>query len=280
MIYTLVRKKEGSVDAVISFSSISSYDEAWTATVTTQTVERGFNITDNINIEPPSYDINAVISSYSLFSQDNEISWNGEDFETNSEVNKFSHTQARDEIIRIFTEKSILTILESEQNSYNVDLTSKVEELTSGYNKEIDNCIMTSLSISNPDSATGAFFVSMKLQKIFVASVLTAELSSEEMIPALVPMKVKETEKSSSTKTTTDEDGNIVAIEEPEIGTESGNEYVGMTDAEGFIKRNAVLAPIQNETKATQFAQQKSATTGQNWGPIFVSGAWYIIPTG
>lgn len=280
MIYTLVRRKGEQVDAVISFSSISSFDESWTATVTTQTVERGFNITDNINIEPPTYDISAVISSYSIFSLDKEISWNGEDFVSSGETNALAHVVARDEIIDIFKSKSILTIIESTQDSDNADLDGKVSELKSSYNKEIDNCIINSLSISNPDSATGSFYVAIKLQKIFVATVLTAELSEEEMIPALVQMKVKETEKASSTSTTTDEDGNTVAIQEPEFGTESSSEYVGMTDAEGFVKRNAVLVPIQNEVKATEFAQQRSAATRQNWKPVFKSGAWYIEPTG
>ena len=60
MIYTLVRRKGEDIDAIISFDSISSFDESWSATVTTQTVEKGFNISDNINIEPPTYDIRAI----------------------------------------------------------------------------------------------------------------------------------------------------------------------------------------------------------------------------
>lgn len=280
MIYTLVKKKAKNVEAIISFSSINTFDESWTATVTTQTVERGFNITDNINIEPPTFSINAVISNYSLFSLEKEINWDGEDFTASGGSDGLEHVKARDELLKIFYEKSIITVVESKGNSYNPNLTRKLEEIKSGYNKEIENCIITALSISIPDSSSGVFSVSMTLQKIFVASVSTAELSEEEMIPALIQMKAKESEKSSKTATTTDEDGNIVAIQEPEIGTESSSEYVGMTDAEGFIKRNAVLSPIQNEVKATQYAQEKSATTGQNWLPKFISGSWYLVPTG
>ena len=67
MIYTLVRRdSENNIDSILSFDCITSFDESWAATVTTQTVEYGFDVTDNINIEAPTYSIVAIISSYSL----------------------------------------------------------------------------------------------------------------------------------------------------------------------------------------------------------------------
>ena len=118
MIYTLVRKdRGGNVDSIISFDSVNSMDESWTATVSTQTVEKGFNISDNINIEPEVYSIEAVISSYSLFVKDKEISWDGSRFKNRGQVNKDLHIKARDELTRIFKEGSILTLLESTANS-------------------------------------------------------------------------------------------------------------------------------------------------------------------
>lgn len=207
MIYTLVRRDSGgNVDAVISFDSITSMDESWTAKVSSYTVEKGFDISDNVNVEPTEYSISAVISSYSLFNLDNEIVWNGEDFKSGNNYTIDSHIFARDEIIRIFKEGSVLTLLETTANSANEDLTTKVEELKAGFVNEIENCVMTSLSISHPDSGGAAFYVSIKLQKVVVAVVNTSELADSEMTPAVRPMKGN-TDNVSSDTTTEIEDG-------------------------------------------------------------------------
>lgn len=202
MIYTLVRRdSSNNINSIISFDSITSFDESWAATVTTQTVEYGFNVTDNINIEAPTYSIDAVISSYSLFDRGNEIVWDGEDFNVSSENDTERHIKARDEIIRIFKERSILTLIESGANSNNENLDSKYSELTSGYFNETPNCVITSLGISHPNKGTGAFYVTMKVQKINVAMVTAVELTKEEMSPTLKGMVVTPTVASSKSKT-------------------------------------------------------------------------------
>ena len=100
MIYTIVRKDDnGKIDAIISFDSITSMDESWNATVTSQTVEYGFNISDNTNIEAPTYNISAVLSSYS-FQKRQEIIWDGEDFSSGGEPNLNYHIEVRDQMIR------------------------------------------------------------------------------------------------------------------------------------------------------------------------------------
>lgn len=212
MIYTIVRKDSADkVDAVISFDSILSLDESWSATVTSQTVEYGFNISDNINIEAPSYSITATISSYSLFNLDKEIVWNGEESSSSSQANENSHILVRDEIIRILKERSIVSLIESQLNSDNEDLESKYSELKSGYYREIDTCVITSLSISHPDQGTGAFSVSMTLQQINLAKIDISELEEGEKRALLRPLaKTYEPNSSKSKK----EDGYI----NPETG--------------------------------------------------------------
>lgn len=218
MIYTIVRKdKDDKIDAVISFDSITSMDEAWSATVTSQTVEYGFNISDNINIEAPTYSISAMISSYSLFDLDKEIVWDGETFKSKGESDFNSHVRAREEIIKVFSDRSLVTLVESSANTSNVlskndiggavvdpeKLKAGYEELKSGYHKEIDNCIMTSLSISHPDSGTGAFYITMNLQKIVMADVAVAELLGDEKRPAVRPLMMVYTPTTSSSTTET-----------------------------------------------------------------------------
>lgn len=181
MIYTIVRKDDNDkIDAIISFDSITSMDESWNATVTSQTVEYGFNISDNTNIESPTYNINATISSYSLFRKDREITWDGEEFKTESEPNLNFHIEVREQLIKVFSDRKLVTLIESSINSDSANDKVKVEELKSGYFKEIDDCIITSLSFSHPDTGSGAIKADIKLQKIVMANVAITELAEGE----------------------------------------------------------------------------------------------------
>ena len=181
MIYTIVRKDDNDkIDAIISFDSITSMDESWNATVTSQTVEYGFNISDNTNIEAPTYNISSTISSYSLFRKDREITWNGEEFKTESEPNLNFHIEVREQLIKVFSDRKLVTLIESSVNSDNTNDKVKVEELKSGYFKEIEDCIITSLSFSHPDTVSGAIKADIKLQKIVMANVAITELAEGE----------------------------------------------------------------------------------------------------
>lgn len=181
MIYTIVRKNDNDkIDAIISFDSITSMDESWNATVTSQTVEYGFNISDNTNIESPTYNISSTISSYSLFRKDREITWNGEEFKTESEPNLNYHIEVREQLIKVFSDRKLVTLIESSVNSDSTNDKVKVEELKSGYFKEIDDCIITSLSFSHPDTGSGAIKADIKLQKIVMANVAITELAEGE----------------------------------------------------------------------------------------------------
>lgn len=262
MIYTIVRKDSADkVDAVISFDSILSVDEAWSATVTSQTVEYGFNISDNINIEAPTYSITATISSYSLFNLDKEIVWNGEDFTSSSQSDEKSHILVRDEIIRILKERSIVSLIESDLNSDNTDLETKYTELKSGYYREIDTCVITSLSISHPDQGTGAFSVSMTLQQINLAKIDISELEEDEKRALLRPLAKTYEPNSSKTKK---EDGYI----DPETGlpdesappSSSSGDYDKMRK---YYEDKLGIAKTKEQIAATEKATNYMERTGE-----------------
>ena len=235
MIYTLVRKdRGGNVDSIISFDSVSSMDEAWTATVSTQTVEKGFNISDNINIEPEVYSIEAIISSYSLFIKEKEISWDGSSFRSRGQSDKQSHVKAREEIIKIFKEGSVLSLLETTANSVSSNLGEKYKELRSGYVKEIEDCVITSMSISHPSEGTGAFFVSLKLQKIYTASVRVEELPEGQSVPLLTPMQAKEASVASTSSAGKTVDG---------VGGVGGVGGVDGVDGVGGVDESMAMRP-------------------------------------
>ena len=97
------------------------------------------------------------------------------------------------------------------------DLKGRYDELSSGYIKEIDNCVMTSLSISYPSNSSSAFLVNIKLQKIDIAVIEVTALLDGQVSALLQPLAPKETSEgtraSTSKKTVTDGDGNIVSTE-------------------------------------------------------------------
>lgn len=287
MIYTLIRKDgEGNVDAVISFDSVTASSEAHTATVTTQTVENGFNITDNISIEPATYDIEAIISSYSLFNIDKEIVWNGEAFEVEDSTNTKAHTVARDEIIRIFEERSILTLVESTANSGDSDYAKRYEELQSEHFKETNNCVMTSLSISHPSDGTGAFYVSFKLQKIHVAVVSTVQLTESEMSPALRGLVVKDKNEASSTSTSTSAEGVAVqdgdmtdslAQAEKDALSRSDDYANGRTQADfAKFRANALKKPLAYQV-AVKLALEYGAADGRGYDVVRFSTGYTVV---
>lgn len=278
MIYTIVRKdKDNNIDAVISFDSISSVDESWSATVTSQTVEYGFNISDNINIEAPTYSIAATLSSYSLFNQEKEIVWDGQDFTANGATDRNSHVVARDEIIEIFKDRSIVTLIESEANSNNPNLGEKYQELTSNYNREIDTCVITSLSIGHPDQGTGAFLVALTVQKINLARIEISELEEGEKVALVRPlMQTYDAEKTKSSK----EEGNI----DPDTGlpdesspaASNGNNYAEMRkyheDRLGLPYDKDYVAALGRSENYMKNTTEPSTVTTQAGNPVAIKG--------
>lgn len=82
LIYAIVLKSiddggSETINGVISFDLVKSFSESRSATVSTQTVEKGFNISDNINIEPVQFTLDGYISSYYLKDDESEIVWDG-----------------------------------------------------------------------------------------------------------------------------------------------------------------------------------------------------------
>lgn len=277
MIYTIVRKDKDNnkIDAIVSFDSITSMDESWSATVTSQTVENGFNITDNINIESPTYNINATLSSYSLFAKNREIVWDGSTFKTEGEANLNYHIGVRDQMIRVLSERRVVTLVESSANSYDADVPTRVNELKSGYFKEIDNCIITSLSFSHPDTGTGAIIANISLQKITVAKVAVSELLEGEKRALIRPLAVNFEPFTGSKK----------AVETGEIDPSTGlptetaaTAPKGNWDAENKSRRDALDMPskqtyVESNADGAQYMYNTgklstTVQTGDTWAAI------------
>lgn len=211
MIYTLInRDKDGNIAQIISFDSVQSFTESLRATISSSTVEYGFPISDNITTENPTYSLSTTVSSYSLFNSDKEIYWDGQDFVTaskNTDANL--HIYMRDSIKSLWENRQVISILESEKESFAVNLDTKYKQLTSKYSKEYLNCVITSLEIDTSESSNGVIFLKMTIEKVDVAYVKFGQLQPNQMQPPLIPYnKGVEDQGTTKTSTTTDESPN------------------------------------------------------------------------
>ena len=210
MIYTIVLKDTDDsgnsvINGVISFDCIKSFSESRSATVSTQTVEKGFNISDNINIEPVQFNLDGYISSYHLLGDKYEITWDGRQFKSSNNQVTYSHARVRDSLINFFEERNVFTLMESEYSSSQDDDQDAYSEQKSGYYKEHENCVLTSMDFSVPEASSEVFSISMKIQKITIAVVQERRLEKGEI--GVLQKYRPNTDVSSTTSTTTDSSG-------------------------------------------------------------------------
>lgn len=268
MIYTIVVKNDqGKAQSYLTFESVSSYSENWSGTVSKSTVEYGFPIADHINIENPVFNISGVLSEYSIFKDDREIFWNGEDFVQASENDsEDSHLVAKDYLIKTTKEGTVITLLESKTNSFLSDGTQRYEKIRSGTTKEYDNSIITDLSFEvSENTQNSSIRVSMKIEQLNIARTETTTLTEQEMQKAIIPKVAKTSVNtgSSTTTTATDETGkpknvaekstdvtSIKAKVPPEIQKEKDNIAAAVEIREralGLQKSSGVLVDITSQ---------------------------------
>ena len=259
MIYTIVFKSvddggSETINGVISFDCIKSFSESRSATVSTQTVEKGFNISDNINIEPVQFTLDGYISSYYLKDDENEIVWDGSRFKTNNSNSKtYTHARVRDSLIAFFEERNVFTLMESEYGSTNKDVTENYNEQKRGYYKEYENCVLTSMDFSVPEASSEVFSISMKIQKITIAVVQERRLEKGEM--SVLQKYRPNTDVSSVSSTTTDSLGN-------------------KDDADAKVADpTKILEKSEKEAKAPQTVTDVSGGAG-NWSDVYESSGY------
>ena len=208
MIYTLLnRDKDGNVKQIFSFESVQSFTESLRASVSSSTVEFGFPISDNISTENPTYSLNTVVSAYSLFNQENEIYWNGEDFVSQSSAqgeNNY-HLTMRDALKSLWKDRQIVSILEGDKASFANTVNERYAQLTSKYYKEYENCAITSLEIDTGESSNGVIFLRMTIEQVDVAYVRFGILKEDQMQPPLKAHSKVVTDLGTTKTTTTDD---------------------------------------------------------------------------
>lgn len=209
MIYAIVvNNEQGDAKNFLTFESISSYSENWSGTVSKSTVESGFPVADHINIENPVFNISGVLSAYSIFRDDREIYWNGEDFVQASENNsESSHLIAKDYLIKTTKGGTVITLIESKTNSFLSDGNQRYEKIRSGLTKEYNNCVITDLSFEvSENNQNSAIRVSMKIEQLNIARTETTQLSEQEMQKEIIPKVAKTSTNAGTSSTSTTND--------------------------------------------------------------------------
>ena len=283
---------QNSISAIISFDCVKSFSESRSATVTNLTVEKGFNISDNMNIEPTQFTLDGVISSYSIIDDTNEIIWDGRKFSTkNSTGTKtYNHARIKQKLIDFFNNRPVFSLLESEYDS-NVanDLSDKYNSLKSGYYKEYENCVITGMDFSVPDSSSEAFYISLKIQEIAMAYVESRQMTQEEQSRALTRYTPEPVDKASSVSGTDsdkeDKSEDEVASKNSDVSQAKKQAQAndktstgGMDWGVGYAPYNQQMGAERSKSGAYENAIHKTQLTKQNWTIEPYGTGWRSVP--
>lgn len=186
MIYTLlIKNSDGQTSSVISFSSVRSFSESLAATTTDNVVEYGFPVSDHMLVNNITFDLDVIVTGFSVFNDDLELFWDGTDFVTNSPEQlsaQNAHLIMRKQLKDLILNRIVFSLLISEDNSFVEDINSKESQLRKSIVDEYSNCVCTSLVLSESEATTGAIFAKLNLKQIRAALVKTRELKSDEKV--------------------------------------------------------------------------------------------------
>ena len=283
MIYTIVAKdKDDKVVAYFDFDCVRSFDLNMSANVSSTPVESAETITDNISYEPNTYSIEAIISSYGIFDATKEIVYDGRGLrQVNSQAKESlkTHLTAREKLMQLFFSRQTVSLIESDRKPLAYNNPQEAYEMQKqGHFVESESCIITSLKISYPESADDAFYVSMSIQKVLLASVQVLEMTPEDMIPQVTPLLQTPTSVSTTTDTTDVSSGDMKSPTTPTVPSSQTSEVkknaVRYTDPAFESQRKA----YQSEYAAKAAANIASARSNnqQQYGARWTAAGWVV----
>ena len=288
MIYTIVAKdKDDKVVAYFDFDCVRSFDLNMSANVSSTPVESAETITDNISYEPNTYSIEAIISSYGIFDATKEIVYDGRGLRqvsSNGQARESlkTHLTAREKLMQLFRSRQTVSLIESDRKPLAYNNPQEAYEMQKqGHFVESESCIITSLKISYPESADDAFYVSMSIQKVLLASVQVLEMTPDEMTPQVTPLLQTPSSVSTTTDTTDVSSGDMkspIAPTTPTVPSSQTSEVkknaVRYTDPAFESQRKA----YQSEYAAKAAANIASARSNnqQMYGARWTAAGWVV----
>ena len=293
MIYTIVAKdKDDKVVAYFDFDCVRSFDLNMSANVSSTPVESAETITDNISYEPNTYSIEAIISSYGIFDATKEIVYDGRGLRqvsSNGQAKEDlkTHLTAREKLMQLFFSRQTVSLIESDRKPLVYNNPQEAYEMQKqGHFVESESCIITSLKISYPESADDAFYVSMSIQKVLLASVQVLEMSPDEMTPQVTPLLQTPSSVSTTTDTTDVSSSDMKSPSSPSSTSSTSTTVPSSQTSE--VKKNAVRytdpafesqrKAYQSEYAAKAAANIASARSNnqQMYGAKWTAAGWVV----
>ena len=259
MIYTLIIKNsDGHTSSVISFSSVRSFSESLGATTTDNVVEYGFPVSDHMLVSNITFDLDVIVTGFSVFDENLELFWNGSDFTTNSPdqlTTQNAHLLMRKQLKDLILNRIVFSLLITEDNSFVQDINTKEAQLRKSIVDEYINCVCTSLTLSESETTSGAIFAKLNIKQIRSALVKTRELEQGErvrQIDRIAPTPTVSSQNSSDVSKGVDSDGNA----------DLSKETKGILDGEkqGKLPKSAETGLSQAEINRRQVEANAIAT--------------------
>lgn len=259
MIYTLIIKNsDGQTSSVISFSSVRSFSESLGATTTDNVVEYGFPVSDHMLVSNITFDLDVIVTGFSVFDENLELFWNGSDFTTNSQdqlTTQNAHLLMRKQLKDLILNRIVFSLLITEDNSFVQDINTKEAQLRKSIVDEYVNCVCTNLTLSESEATTGAIFAKLNIKQIRSALVKTRELEQGErvrQIDRIAPTPTVSSQNSSDASKGVDSDGN----------SDLSKETKGILDGEkqGKLPKSAETGLSQAEINRRQVESNAIAT--------------------
>lgn len=258
MIYNIiVHDNSGSVTDVISFSSVTNFNESYSSEVTENTVEFGFKISDHIVTKSPEITVEAMVSDYSIYTDELELYWDGDAFVNTAGIMGVTpngeYLNAKQALKDIVQKRKLFTIIVSEEYvklGDNNDIATNLEAIRLD---KYTNCVMPSLSFPARVGVKGVLFVNFTARQIRVAKTVVEDFDTKKL------RLVEKVTQSTDPKSGLDKDGKKVGNGKDGKHEDKPLEKVydeGIcSDLDDALKKIEVLTSNKVDAKANESAK-------------------------
>lgn len=181
MIHTIVTyDPSGAVADTITLDCVKSFSESYTATVTTNPVESGTIISDDIIHEQETFSMSGIISDYAFRRAGFRVVFQNGEFVRESVVD-----DSRDELPTIYVKDRLRSIIQDGE-VFSV-IKSIGKDVLGTTLENYFPCVATNLTVS--DIEDGAIEVSITIKKIQVATVIFKQIdkTTRRLVPFVKP---------------------------------------------------------------------------------------------
>ena len=251
MIHTIVTyEPSGAVADTISLDCVKSFSETYTATVTTNPVETGTVITDDIIHDQETFSMSGIISDYAFRKAGFKVV-----FKDGELVAEESTRDSRDELPTLYVKRRLIDLIQN----------GEVFSIIKSISKDVDGttleshfpCVATSLTVN--DLEDGAIEVSISIKKIVVATVIFQQI--DKATRRLIPF-VKPKDESSESATGASPDPNANA----KTGLKTGEAPAVTVDkaSEAAVKANNLVSTSQRVQSVLASDKRYDSVNGSN----------------